>query len=120
MAIKLSQIKAKTKKATVKHEEYGEMAIEYRPSALTAETQVTVMRMMTITEGGAGEAPEIMGDYLGAMERLVASWDLLGEDGKPLAITKATLRQDVPMDLVGAIFRTIMEDMRPNEASARD
>lgn len=46
----------------------------------------------------------------------VKEWDLLGEDGKPLPLDEATVRE-LPTDILWMIHRAIYADLDPNSAT---
>lgn len=51
-----------------------------------------------------------------ALAEILVGWDLT-EEGAPLPVTRESLAR-LPLDLLGAIFSAIMEDLRPNPTSA--
>lgn len=113
MAIKLSQLKNKTKR--VKFEFEGEkVTVDYRTGSLTPETQVVAMQMLGLDDD---PSPQVLNDFVGVMVDIVSGWDVLGEDGQPEPVTPALMRK-LPMSFLGSIFRAVMEDMRPNAESA--
>lgn len=51
-----------------------------------------------------------------ALVTLLADWDLLGDDGQPLAITEDIL-EDVGYALLNQIFKALLDDLVPNAPS---
>lgn len=109
MAIQLSQLKANTRTIIVPY--YGDtVTVTYRPSVLTPA------RESAIREGvQAGDnAP-----MLSAIAEMVIEWDVMGEDGEPLARTPQVL-ETLPSALLSAIFGEIGEDMSPKARKPRN
>lgn len=95
--------------ATVKVEAY-DMTVSYRPGALTPAEQDRIMDLMEKNRQGPAFAKII--------SRLVASWDLTGDDDQPYPVTEESLR-DLPMDFLANVLNTLMDAQRPNEVKPK-
>jgi len=103
MPIKLSEMGAKQKTATVSY--LGETVnIVYRPAVITPrhEAQLSEQSGQKAIEGLVAQLVEI-----------VVSWDVLGADGKPLKPTTELL-MEMPSNFLLAVMDAIREDSAPN------
>jgi hypothetical protein len=55
----------------------------------------------------------------GRAQKLIASWDLTGDDGKPVPLDGPTILREVPFNLMSMIFEAIGEDRRIKNLSGR-
>jgi hypothetical protein len=86
---------------------YGhDITAYYRPGYLTPKTSAKIQRL-TADEGG-DEAS--MQTFIG----LVESWDLLGEDKKPIPLTREAL-EGIPWLVLNAVSTKCYEDMQPGK-----
>lgn len=108
MAIKLSQIGAKTRTVTMEYE--GEpVALVYRPGKFTPRIEARLNEAQS--EGRVSqEVAAVLADVL-------ASWDVLGDDGKPVKPTTELL-MEFPVDFLNLVSQAVAGDMRPKEPSA--
>ena len=103
----IKKVKERTKPFEVEWE--GEkIAGEYRPGELTGRLVAQVS-----AAAGAVETTEVVA---GALERLIASWDVTC-GGKAYTPTAEHL-MDLPMELMTAIVRGIIGDAGPNAESS--
>lgn len=120
MGIKFRDLTKTTKAATVEYQ--GEkVGFTYKPSAITPQMQLVAIRMQTLGEEKGESAPAemaaLMGDFVGVITNLIASWDVLGDDGSPLPVNREWVSQ-MPLSFLSALFGAAVEDMRPNDESA--
>lgn len=89
---------------------FGEevLEVEYRPDAVTPR--------MVIQVDEAKKPAAQMRAVVEALNRILVSWDLIGEDGKPYPITKESL-MDLPLSFLAQVFRAVTEDMSVGKES---
>ena len=58
----------------------------------------------------------LTGDLVEALAWLLLSWDVMGDNGKPVPITKAGLRR-LPNSFLYAVLSSVLGINRPNEQS---
>jgi hypothetical protein len=105
MPISLAKIKAGV--AAFAWEYEGEILnVQYR----TGEITPAELAQQAEQEGMAG--------LIGGLVKWLVSWDLLGEDGKPLPITAEALNL-VPTPFLNGLYVMIMRDARPPEIKDR-
>jgi hypothetical protein len=111
MGMKLADLRSKTASVKV---EFGDdtLTVNYRPNAITPNAKLMIFRGM---DGGATQAERenAFDDFATGMAEIIESWDLLGEDGKPLPVTKDLLLS-LPDALLGAIWFGVVGGNRPN------
>ena len=139
MAIKLHQLTKERKTVTVEYE--GEtVEIEYRPGAITPQMQSVASRLQLISKKqkvrdtdkargivmevtdddemeSASEMAALMSDFSDIIVALIASWDIVEEDGSKLSVNHKTVMA-MPLTFLTTVFSATMEDMRPNARSA--
>ncbi len=139
MAIKLHQLTKERKTVTVEYE--GEtVEIEYRPGAITPQMQSVASRLQLISKKqkvrdtdkargivmevtdddemeSASEMAALMSDFSDIIVALIASWDIVEEDGSKLPVSHKTVMA-MPLTFLTTVFSATMEDMRPNARSA--
>lgn len=116
MPIRISDLRKETRPASFEWE--GETVnLKYRPGAVTAQMQMSAAGIATVGDN-AEMVVEYVGGYIEAMALLVAEWDVLGEDGKPLPITVETM-ETLTLPFLFAMFGAIMGAYNPNGKSAR-
>lgn len=110
MALRVGSLSANT--ATVSIEVGDEtLNVVYKPSGLTPETEDALYELADAQRGGA--------TLIAFLQDMLVSWDLLGEDDKPLPVNEATLRS-LPVLFLSQIVEAISNDMRPNLPSGED
>ena len=87
----------------------GAIKGKFRPRAYTPRVEQLVL--------GARESRSPASALAEALSRLLASWDLAADDGKPYPISAEALL-DVPVVVLGDVFRAIASAMAPKETSA--
>lgn len=114
MALKLSQLAAKTAALKVYFDAESYIDLEYYPNAITDEL------ILSWQEAANKEDDEQAIKFLESklnsgnepLITFIKSWDLLEEDGvSPIPLTQAGLRR-VPNLVKGTIIRAIMEDVQ--------
>lgn len=116
MPIKIADLRKETRPVSMEWE--GETVnLKYRPGAVTAQMQMSAAGIATVGDK-ADLIVEYVGDYVESMALLIAEWDVMGEDSKPLPITVDNLRQ-MTLPFLFAIFGAIMGAYNPNARSAR-
>lgn len=104
MPISLLKTKEITRTLTVEYA--GESAgVTYYPHKVTK----TLIREVAASDGDG------IDKLIKQLELLIASWEVLGEDGKPLPPT-AEVMAEFPLDFLTAIMRAINEAAVPGEA----
>ena len=139
MAIKLHQLTKERKTITVEYEG-GTVEIEYRPGAITPQMQSVASRLQLISKKqkvrdtdkargivmevtdddemeSASEMAALMSDFSDIIVALIASWDIVEEDGSKLSVNHKTVMA-MPLTFLTTVFSATMEDMRPNARSA--
>lgn len=135
MPLKLADLGKTTRDATFTYEG-STVHLKYRPSALTARVQMSSASLVTLGREFAGSEDdpddvkrdrlisaaesvlEALGDYTEVLSTMVAEWDVLGEDGKPIPISAEVIR-DLPLDFVYEMFGAIMKANNPNAKSVK-
>lgn len=135
MPLKLADLGKTTRDATFTYEG-STVHLKYRPSALTARVQMSSASLVTLGREFAGSEDdpddvkrdrlisaaesvlEALGDYTEVLTKMVAEWDVLGEDGKPIPISAEVIR-DLPLDFVYEMFGAIMKANNPNAKSVK-
>lgn len=79
--------------------------ITYRPSGMTPESEERLDTFVREKKVGAS--------LVALLLDVLVEWDLLGEDGKPLAVDAATLKK-LPLSFLGLLVSEIGKDLRPN------
>lgn len=120
MGVKFRDLTKASKVATVEYQ--GEtVTFTYRPSAITPQMQLVAIRMQTLADEKGDSAPSemaaLMNNFVEVITNLIATWDVLGDDGQPLPVNKEWVSQ-MPLSFLSALFSAAVEDMRPNDESA--
>lgn len=104
MALTIGHLQRNTRNLTF--EFLGETVnVTYRPGALTPALSVEIADAAT-------QLPIVT-----ALERLLVSWDVLGEDGQtPLPITHAVL-VSLPSEFLSTVFSAVMGDTTVGKAT---
>ena len=101
MAYKPSERRKITKRVTVEHE--GDACwVDYYPARVTGKLFADMNALDTASERNAKWC-----------ERVVAAWDVVGDDDKPAPITYDEIIDYEPAFLA-AVVTAIVTDMRPN------
>lgn len=111
MGMKLTDLRNKTASVAVEFE--GDtLTVNYRPNALTPQAKLMVFRGQ---DGGKTQAERerSANDFAAGLASIIESWDLLGDDGKPLPVTTELLLA-LPDALLAAIWVGMIEGNRPN------
>lgn len=58
------------------------------------------------------------GYQAGKLSKMVAEWDLLGDDGKPIPLEADAIRAQVPLPLLYDILDAIKRDRDPNPSTS--
>ena len=107
--MKLSPLTATTRQIDVDY--YGSaVAVTYRPGVLTPDEDDRIQ--------AAREANTLTDALIDLLMRMLVTWDVEGDDGKPLPIEAATLRV-LPNALLLKIMAAVQEDMVPNAGNGR-
>ena len=119
MPIRMSDVLKETRTETFEYS--GEqVTVEFRQNALTPQFSEMVLRFTELeNEEGTGRLrleSELSGELVEALVWLMTEWDVLGDNGKPLPITKANLRR-LPTSFLFALLAALLGVNRPNEAS---
>lgn len=120
MGVKFRDLTKATKKATVTYQEET-VTFTYKPSAITPQMQLVAIRMQSMTDERGETAPSemaaLMNNFVEVIVNLIASWDVLGDNGEPLPVNREWVSQ-MPLSFLSALFGAAVEDMRPNDESA--
>jgi len=103
--MQVSTLQKSTRKIQVSVSE-GELSVEYRPAAYTAEVEMMMLE--------AEKSP--LSTMCKLIEKIVVSWDLMDGD-QPYPVTFEALSR-LPVQFLSAIVQAITEDMRPNPTSS--
>lgn len=119
MPIRMSDVLKETR--TVEFEFSGEMVkVEFRQNALTPQFSEMILRINELNDAEKGERfrveSELASELVEALAWLVMSWDVLGDNGKPLTVSKANLRR-MPTSFLFEMLAALLGVNRPNEKS---
>jgi hypothetical protein len=95
----------------------------YVPQVITGRMVTAMSKSMSLSEQdlSAEKSISISEEALSAQADVLAlsiiTWDLEGEDGKPMPITKESVA-DLPISIRNPIYMAIMEAASPNAATA--
>jgi hypothetical protein len=101
MAVRLSKASPASKHTRIDFGDDGDLNLEWNGGRLTGARQDEINAAMQTGEARA---------LYGALVDIVASWDLLGDDGEPLALDADQLYQSMPLELVVTILTTLATD----------
>lgn len=104
MGMKLSEVKAKVKNATVVWEDET-VDVGYHPAAMTPAV------LEEVQEAARAENLSVIGSLL---EPVLAWWDVLDDDGNRLPTDAATIRE-IPVPFLMAVLEQVQDAMRPPE-----
>lgn len=107
MAMKLSEVKAKTKVVTVSFMDET-VDVSYRPAAMTPAILEDVLALAKSAETDA-EDMALVGSML---EPVLDWWDVLDDKGKRLPTTTESIRE-MPLAFLVQVLQDVQEDMRP-------
>lgn len=107
MAMKLSEIKAKTKEVTVLFMDET-VDVSYHPAAMTPAILEDVMALARGAETDA-EDMALIGSML---EPVLDWWDVLDDKGKRIGTTMADIRE-MPLAFLIKVLDDVQTDMRP-------
>ncbi len=106
MPIRLSDLK--TKSTTFTFDFLGEaVTITYRNGVITPEWE----SRRELTDPSRQAQATVL-----ALSEIVASWDVLGDDGQPVPVTVETLTP-MPLQFLNRVLEEVMADMRPKARS---
>lgn len=115
MPIKLTDLKKSIRTVAIEYE--GDSAtVQYRPAALTPYLQMVLLDWYVGGENSEREYKTTLNDVLDAFIDLVATWDVMGDNGKPLPVTRHWLRQ-LPTQFIAVVIGAILEDIRSPKAN---
>lgn len=107
MAIRLKDLKSKTR----------EIPVEYQEETLAVVYRVNVVTPVFLQEMDGTDDKEMTAKQL---EAVVERWDLLDEKGKPLRPTMELL-MSLPLTFLVAVLNAIVSDMRgPGDEEKKD
>lgn len=106
MPIKLSEIQSKTKKITIDLEDDDSIEIEFKTAFYTPKTVARIE---------ASERP--LGTQVEILCESIVSWDIVGDDGKPMPIDEDTL-DGLGVDLLNLIYINMRQATLPNALKA--
>ena len=110
MGLKLSDLAARVRNLTVDMEEGVTFNVVYKPHEMTLQDELLISN----TE----DTEERLRLVIGLLVRVLVSWDILGADGAPLAITPKTLG-GLPTSVLLHVQTAIREDSGPKVKSGR-
>lgn len=92
----------------------NDLLIKYRPGKMTQAMRNNLFRGAVAFVDDKEEGVDgAWRRYFEAIASVLVSWDVLGEDGKPLPITAQTLA-DLPLGFVEGIVGEVAKDSRVN------
>lgn len=107
MAMKLSEVKAKTKITTVEFMDES-VDVSYHPAAMTP---AILEEVMALAKGAETDAEDMA--LVGSMlEPVLDWWDVLNDDGSRVPTTKEAIRE-VPLAFLIKVLDDVQADMRP-------
>jgi len=123
MPIKFSDLSKEVRSTSIDVD--GEpLAIVYRPKAMSAKAQILGGRLIKLAEDSKNKVPvdakevfQAIDDLVGVLKDLLVSWDLVGEDGERIPVTREWIER-LPMEMLADIFRAVSEGQGPNATSA--
>lgn len=105
MSMKLTEVKAKVKQATVVWDDET-VDVGYHPAALTPAV------LEEVQDAAREENLSVIGTLL---EPVLAWWDVLDDDGARMPTDAETIRQ-IPVPFLMAVLEQVQAAMRPPEA----
>lgn len=120
MPIRLSDVMKESRK--VEFEFSGEtVTVEVRQNAITPQFSEMLLRFTDLDSTDDRQEAfrvetALTGDLVEALAWLLLSWDVMGDNGKPVPITKAGLRR-LPNSFLYAVLSSVLGINRPNEQS---
>jgi hypothetical protein len=110
MPIKLHELAAKTRALEIPYAG-DKVVFAYYPARFTPQVAFKASDM--------ANAPIPVVALAELLAEVIAEWDILGENGKPLPVTQEWINQ-MPSDLLEAIIVAVGEDMRPKGLNGSD
>lgn len=107
--MRLSELTAATRTIAVSYLTYT-LNVTYRPGVMTPDEDDRIQ--------AARETNTATDALIDLMSRLLAAWDVVDDDDKPLPVTPALLRS-MPSGLLLAIMAAVQADMVPNVMTGR-
>ncbi len=113
MPATLKSITSKTNTVAVKIDDDPQaITVTYTTRKVTARVQQQINTLLKATEGEELEAT------VDLLLMFVTAWDLAEDEGMPpIPLDKETLLGTVPIEVLTAIFLTVMDDQSPKEAT---
>lgn len=107
MPVRLSELRANVRTVAIPVD--GDVLnVTYRPSGITPEVEDRLDE--------ATSKQRIGESLMTLLAAALVSWDLLGDDGKPLPVTVETMRV-LPLSFLAKLVQAVTADMRPNAPS---
>lgn len=107
MPIKLSHLASDRRTCTITVGDET-VTVTYRPGGVTPELEDELRDCAADQRGGAA--------LVALLSHCLVEWDVLDDDGRPLAPTPKNLRR-LPTVFLGQVAQAITDDLRPNPPS---
>ena len=122
MPLKLTDLRKATRAVTFSYA--GEdVVVVYKPGLFTAERRLRMLYgSHAYMETDTPRAREVLhgwGSYHADLAELLASWDVLGDDGKVCAPT-AELLEQFPQSFINALVGALIDDQSVNPQTGKD
>lgn len=116
MPITLKDLKAKTATVDVyatlgKDDMAGDLIVTYLLADAPGGKQAEAHKLMKGDDAGA-----LLDFGADVIAHRLVSWDLLGDDGKPLPITAKVIRDEIPQSVITDIARAIALNNTPSKS----
>lgn len=109
MAVRLSRIKGDTRTVTLNFGEEGDLTVTYRPGVMTPAREEQLV--IDEREGRGVRA------VVSLLAEMVVDWDLLDDDGQPIARDVDVLMSSLPADVLVMLLDAIKRVDSPGEAN---
>lgn len=112
MPISLADLQQNVAKLSLKLGD-DDLTVSYRPGLITQAMRNNLIRGAIAFVVDGEDVDGAWRRYFDAIASLLVSWDILGEDDKPLPITTETLAT-LPLGFIEALIGEVAKDARKN------
>lgn len=121
MGFKFTDLAKKTKPGTLDLGDGDVIQFTFRPALLTPNFvhNLSMFDEARMSAASAAEADEVIQDASEQVVKVIATWDVLDEDGTtPFPLDVERLRADIPVQVQVALLMQCTREMQPGEARA--
>lgn len=114
--MKLSDLTSATKVVTL---EYAGNSIDLTVRTAVITTRfITEMAKFDVPATGAAAVAAQLSEVPAILCRLVAAWDVIGDDGKPFPLEPERVAETIPLEFMTAVIRAATATSTAGEAAA--